>query len=195
MRNPVYLIDDDATVREGLCLLFEAYKIDVVAFSDPLDFLQKVDLLPAGYLLMDLQMPDLTGLELQRELVRRGIVWPIVMITGHGDLSNCRAAFKSGVVDFLSKPVDPGQLFEALNKAEKALELILERREAEALLATLTPRENEIISLVCRGWGSKEIAKGLNISLRTVDAHRANISEKLGTTSVAEFVQMKMTVQ
>ncbi|HBN6228202.1 TPA: DNA-binding response regulator, partial [Clostridioides difficile] len=75
------------------------------------------------------------------------------------------------------------------------LEIVLEKREAEALFASLTPRENEIINLVCRGWGSKEIATSLNISLRTVDAHRANISEKLGTTSVAEFVQMKMRVQ
>lgn len=195
MRYPVYLVDDDSAVREGLCLLFEAYKIDVVTFSDPVDFLQKVDPLPPGYLLLDLQMPELSGLELQRELISRDIIWPIIIITGHGDLNSCRDAFKSGVVDFLSKPVDQEQLFEALNKADRALVVALEKRETETLLATLTRRENEILSLVCRGWGSREIAGALNISLRTVDAHRANISEKLGTSSVAEFVQMKIAIQ
>ncbi|WP_288191376.1 response regulator [uncultured Phyllobacterium sp.] len=195
MRYPVYLVDDDAAVREGLCLLFEAYRINVIAFDGPLTFLREVSLLPPGCLLLDLQMPELNGLELQKELIGKGIDWPIIIVTGYGDLRSCRTAFQSRVVDFLAKPVDPEQLFEALRKAEVLLEIVLEKREAETLFASLTPRENEIINLVCRGWGSKEIATSLNISLRTVDAHRANISEKLGTTSVAEFVQMKMRVQ
>lgn len=195
MRYPVYLVDDDAAVREGLCLLFEAYKVSVVAFDGPVNFLKEASLLPPGHLLLDLQMPELTGLELQKELIGKGIDWPIIIITGYGDLGSCRTAFQSRVVDFLAKPVDPEQLFESLGKAEELLEILLEKREAEALLATLTPRESEIINLVCRGWGSREIATALNISLRTVDAHRANISDKLGTTSVAEFVQMKMKAQ
>lgn len=192
MRYPVYLVDDDAAVREGLCLLFEAYGVSVIAFDGPLNFLQEVSLLQPGYLLLDLQMPELNGLELQKELIGKGIDWPVIIITGYGDLSSCRTAFQSRVVDFLAKPVDLDQLFEALGKAEKLLEIALEKREAAALFATLTPRENEIINLVCRGWGSKEIATELNISVRTIDAHRANISEKLGTTSVAEFVLIKM---
>ncbi len=187
---PVYLVDDDDAVRNGLCVLFEAYDRKALAYASPVGFLRDVTSAKPGCLVLDLQMPHLTGLELQTELIGLGVRWPIVMITGHGDVDHCRAAFKSGVIDFLSKPVDSDLLFEALDKADRFLEALLEAEETEALLATLTPREHEIVNLICRGWGSREISMALDISVRTVDAHRANISDKLGTKSPAEFAQM-----
>lgn len=190
---PVYLVDDDAAVRNGLCILFEAHDRKALAYEDPVGFLRSIPSAKPGCLILDLQMPHLTGLELQAELLQRGFRWPIIMITGHGDVHHCRVAFKSGVIDFLSKPIDSGLLFEALQKADQVLEALVEVEKARAILATLTPREDEIVRLICRGWGSREISVALDISPRTVDAHRVHICEKLGTRSPAEFAQIIMT--
>lgn len=186
----VYIVDDDAAVRQALSLLLSTYGMAVEAFADPATFLAHVDEARPGCLLLDLRMPLVSGIQLKETLTARGIDWPAVMITGHGDVNACRRAFKAGVVDFLVKPVDEQVLLDALGAAAKALDEVLERREAAALLASLTEREREVMDLVCRGWASKEIAAALAVSPRTIDAHRANIAEKLGTTSVADLVRI-----
>lgn len=191
-RYPIYLIDDDDTVREGLSLLFRASDMAVLTFVDANAFLEKVDRNKPGFLLVDLKMPQVNGLELHQQLVARGIRWPLVILTGHGDVAACRAAFQVGVMDFLSKPVDADTLFATIHAMERLLDTALERQQDEALLATLTPRESEILNMICRGFDTKGIASALGISPRTVDAHRVNISTKLGTTSVVEFVRMTM---
>jgi len=191
-RYPIYLIDDDDTVREGLSLLFRASDMAVRTFVDANSFLEKVDRNKPGFLLVDLKMPQVNGLELHQQLVARGIRWPLVILTGHGDVAACRAAFQVGVMDFLSKPVDADTLFATIHAMERLLDTVLERQQDEALLATLTPRESEILNMICRGFDTKGIANALGISPRTVDAHRVNISTKLGTTSVVEFVRMTM---
>ncbi|WP_332116473.1 response regulator transcription factor [Azorhizobium caulinodans] len=188
----IYLVDDDQPVREALCLLLGTYGMTVEAFADPATFLAHVDRSRPGCLILDLRMPMISGLQLQQKLVERGIDWPVIMITGHGDVNACRRAFKAGVLDFLSKPVDEQVLLDAIAAAEKALEQVLERAEAQDLLGRLTEREREVLDMVCQGWASKEIATALNVSARTIDAHRAHIAEKLGTSSVAEFVRLTL---
>ncbi|MFG1346207.1 response regulator [Xanthobacter autotrophicus DSM 431] len=188
----IYLVDDDAAVREALALLLSTYSMTVETFADPAAFLARVDPARPGCLLVDLRMPHISGIQLKEALAARGIDWPTVMITGHGDVNACRRAFKAGVVDFLTKPVDEQVLLEAVQAAGRALETLLERHETHNLLSTLTDREREVLDMVCRGWASKEIAAALGVSPRTIDAHRANISEKLGTSSVADLVRMAL---
>lgn len=186
----IYLVDDDEAVREALSLLLATYGMEVETFADPTTFLAHVDARQAGILLIDLRMPLVSGLQVQQKLTERGIDWPIIMITGHGDVNACRRAFKAGVSDFLSKPIDEDVLLDAIHSAKALLEARLERREAADLLASLTGREREVLDLVCEGFSSKDIAGALDISARTIDAHRANIAEKLKTSSVAEFVRL-----
>lgn len=188
----IYLIDDDAAVRQALALLLSTYGMAVETFADPQTFLAHVDAARPGCLLLDLRMPLISGIQLKEKLAARGIDWPAVMITGHGDVNACRRAFRAGVVDFLTKPVDEQVLLEALGTAARALEALLERREAAALLAGLTEREREVLDMVCGGWATKEIAAALKVSPRTIDAHRANIADKLGTSSVADMVRMTL---
>jgi len=188
----VYIVDDDGAVRQALSLLLSTCGMTVETFADPETFLAHVDTARPGCLLIDLRMPLVSGLQLKATLTARGIEWPAIMITGHGDVNACRRAFKAGIVDFLTKPVDEQVLLDALAAAAKVLEEVLERQETHALLATLTEREREVMDLVCRGWASKEIAAALAVSPRTIDAHRANIAEKLGTSSVADLVRMSI---
>jgi len=188
----VYLIDDDEAVREALALLLGTYGIGIETFGDPAVFLAHVDESKPGCLVMDLRMPLVSGLQLHQKLAERGITWPTIMITGHGDVAACRRAFKAGIQDFLTKPVDGEVLVEALHQAFASLDTWLERRDARALLGTLTEREREVLDMVARGWASKEIAAALDLSARTIDAHRANIADKLGTSSVAEQVRLAL---
>jgi len=189
-RYTIHIVDDDDSVRDSLCLLFQTHRMKVISFADPTVFLSQFDKSKLGPLLFDLQMPQITGLELQQRLLKQGIDWPIIIVTGFGDLHSCRSAFQSGVVDFLTKPIDATDLFHALNKAERALDLLRERDEALSLLALLTHREREILNLVCGGFSTNQIATALYISNRTVDNHRAKIVRKLGTSSVVELLQI-----
>ncbi len=189
----IYLIDDDEAVRDALSLLLQTYGMSVENFRDPATFLAHVDPQKPGCLILDLRMPMISGLQLQQKLLERGIDWPAIMITGHGDINACRRAFKAGILDFLSKPVDEQVLLDALALASAKLDKILEKAEAQKLLVKLTDREQEIFDLICKGFGSKEIAAALTISVRTIDAHRANIAEKLETSSVADFVRLQLS--
>lgn len=189
----IYLIDDDEAVRDALSLLLQTYGMSVECFRDPAIFLAHIDPQKPGCLILDLRMPMISGLQLQQKLLERGIDWPAIMITGHGDINACRRAFKAGILDFLSKPVDEQVLLDALALASAKLDKILEKAEAQKLLAKLTDREQEIFDLICKGFGSKEIAAALTISVRTIDAHRANIAEKLETSSVADFVRLQIS--
>lgn len=189
----IYLVDDDEAVRDALSLLLATYSMEVETFADPTTFLAHVDARRPGILLLDLRMPLISGFQVQQKLSERGIDWPIVMITGHGDVNACRRAFKAGVSDFLSKPIDEDILLDAIHSAQTLLQMRLERQEAADLLASLTSREREVFDLVCEGFASKDIAGALDISARTIDAHRANIAEKLKTSSVAEFVRLTVS--
>jgi len=192
---PVYLVDDDEGVRSALSLLLGTYGIRIETFGDPTAFLARAPKLKPGVLLLDLRMPAITGLQLHEKLAAIGCDWPTIICTGHGDVHACRRAFKAGVVDFLTKPIDEQVLVEALQQASAALDTRAERAEAAKLVALLTEREREVLDMVGRGWSTREIAESLELSPRTVDTHRANIAQKLGTTSVAEFARFAMIGQ
>lgn len=192
---PVYLVDDDEGVRSALSLLLGTYGIRIETFGEPTAFLARAPKLKPGVLLLDLRMPAITGLQLHERLAVIGCDWPTIICTGHGDVHACRRAFKAGVVDFLTKPIDEQVLIEALQQASGALDARAERAEAAQLVAQLTEREREVLDMVGRGWSTREIAEALKLSPRTVDTHRANIAQKLGTTSVAEFARLSLIGQ
>ncbi|SDJ76047.1 response regulator transcription factor [Aliiruegeria lutimaris] len=194
MSARVYLVDDDAAVRDALCLLLSTVGIDTTAYARPADFLQALPGLAPGCLILDIRMPAISGLKLQEQLRKAEIDWPTVVISGHGDIEACRKAFRNGAIDFLSKPVDEQDLIDAIQKGQAALDRAVaeqaERNETLVLLADLTPREHEVLSLVARGFTTRDIAGALGVSPRTVESHRAAIGAKLGTTSPAEMARL-----
>lgn len=190
MTHPVYLVDDDAAVRQALNLLLETVGIKVKAFDGPQSLLQHIPQLAPGCFVMDIRMPMITGLKLQEKLTAQGIRWPTIIISGHGDIEACRKAFRNGAIDFLSKPIDEQDLIDAIHKGIATLDHQLrfeqERQESSALIGQLTNREKQILSKVADGLTASQIADALEISPRTVETHRATIGQKLGTTAVAE---------
>ncbi|WP_445503576.1 response regulator transcription factor [Microvirga sp. G4-2] len=190
----VFLIDDDEDVRDALRLLLRTAGFAVEPFSNAVAFLERRDRAAIGCIVADVRMPGLSGLQLLERLAAEGERLPVVIITGHGDVNACRRAFKGGAVDFLTKPVDEQVLIEAIEAGFARLEArrrqANEADEARTLLARLTQRESEILDMVTRGWMTKEIARAMGVSPRTVETHRANLAEKLGTTSIAEMVRL-----
>lgn len=194
MTTRVYVVDDDEAVRDGLCLLLETMDYVVTPFSDPQSFLNGLPQLAAGCILMDMRMPMMSGLRVQEKLVEANCTFPIIIISGHGDINACRKAFKNGAIDFISKPIDEQDLIDAIQKGEEILRQqnsqAEEKDELIALVDKLTPREKEVLEMISRGWTTKEIANSLDLSPRTVESHRANIADKIGTTSVAEMARL-----
>lgn len=194
MSLPVYLVDDDEAVREGLSLLLHTIGLDVYSFATPNDFLASLDKLEPGCLILDIRMPQISGLKLQEILAERATDWPTIIISGHGDIQACRLAFRNGAMDFLSKPVDEQDLIDAIQKGHAALEAYsrqaLEADEARSLIAQLSEREAQVLEMVVKGLTTREIADALSLSPRTVDSHRAAIGAKAGTRSAAELTRL-----
>jgi FixJ family two-component response regulator len=193
-RGPVHLVDDDADVRTALSLLLRSVGLRAETYADPGIFLTRLPTATPGPILLDLRMPVMSGLQLQAELAGRGCDWPVILLTGHGGLDACRRAFKAGAVDFLTKPVEEEALIEAVQAAyarfAEAQSRAAERAEAQALLARLTEREREVLAMVAGGHPTKDIARALDLSPRTVETHRANLAAKLGTSAVAELARL-----
>lgn len=194
MTRPVYLVDDDAAVRQALTLLLSTVDIPVTGFADPQAFLARLPQLTPGCLILDIRMPVISGLKLQERLAELAVDWPTIVMSGHGDIEACRRAFRNGAIDFLSKPVDEQDLIDAIQKAQGILDRQLNRRaelaETLALLAALTPREAEVLERIAAGFTTRQIAGGLTLSPRTVESHRAAIAAKLGTSSQAEMTRL-----
>ena len=190
MNHPVYLVDDDEAVRAALALLLETVGINVRTFEGPNVFLECLDTLPQGCLILDIRMPMMTGLKLQEKLLSASVSWPTIIISGHGDIDACRRAFRNGAIDFLSKPIDEQDLIDAIQRGLSVVEERV-RQEAEAsetlaLFSQLSKREKEVLEMVAKGITSQQIADALSVSPRTVESHRASLGKKLGTTSTAE---------
>lgn len=192
----VFLADDDEDVRDALALLLRTAGFAVETYPSALAFLARPDRTAVGCLVADVRMPGLSGLQLLERLAAEGDRLPVVVITGHGDVGACRRAFRNGAVDFLTKPVDEQALIEAVEAGLARLGAGRpgggEGEAAREKLRHLTPREREVLDMVCLGRTTKEIARALGLSPRTVETHRANLGAKLGTTSVAEMVRLAL---
>lgn len=190
----VFVVDDDDAVRSGLQFLLRTAGYTVEAFASPAAFLAAYDPAQGGCLLLDMQMPNVTGLELQRELNRRGYRLPVIFITGHGTIPLAVEAVKAGAFDLVEKPLREDVLFDRLQKAfseaDKAGSERILRAQAEARIADLTPREREVLALVAAGEPNKAIARQLGISFRTVEIHRAHIARKLQARNPADLVRL-----
>jgi len=190
----VFVVDDDTAVRQGLRFMLRAAGYSVEAFSSARSFLEDYDPRRGGCLLLDVQMPQMTGLELQQRLNVRGWRIPVIFITGHGTVPLAISAMKAGAFDFIEKPLREDALLESIERAlhwnDRAYEERLERATLQARVASLTPREREVFELVARGEPNKVIARHLGISFRTVELHRAHIIEKLQARSLSDLIRM-----
>ena len=195
----VFVVDDDAAVRKGLRFLLRAAGYTVEAFPSALSFLEEYDPRRGGCLLLDVQMPRMTGLELQQQINVRGWRIPVIFITGHGTVSLAIAAIKAGAFEFIEKPLREDALLEcierSLHRNDAAHEERLERAQLEARSALLTTREREVLELVAAGEPSKIIARHLGISFRTVELHRAHIVEKLQARSLSDLIRMAIILK
>lgn len=182
----VYIVDDETAIRESLTLLLEMHGIVSQSFASAEDFLDALKPDWKGCLVVDIRMPGMSGLELQQHLQDRQCALSVIVVTGHGDVSAARQAFKAKALDFIEKPWDADQLLEAI---KHALETQPSLDMQEDRLSLLTQREKEIVKWIVKGLHSREIASELGISPRTVETHRANIMSKLGVKNVIELVQ------
>ena len=189
----IHLVDDDAALRTALARLLGASGFDVRSYGSGRELLAALPLAP-GCILLDVDMPDLSGMQLQQELNARASVLPIVFLTGNGTIALSVKAIKAGAEDFLSKPIGRAELLEAVERAlarGAAAQAGLDRADAlRRRAASLTAREHEVFGLVIQGLLNKQVAHALGNTERTVKAHRHSLMEKMGAGSLAELVQM-----
>jgi two-component system response regulator FixJ len=196
-RKPtVYIVDDDDGMRRALGVLMTTVGYQPAAFAAPREFLAKYDPRQPGCLVLDVRMPEMSGLEVQQHLNRNGSMLPVILVSGHGDIPMAVQAMKDGAFDFLQKPFRDQELLDRINAA---LKLDAENRASVDRLAdlkqradSLTPREREVMAMVVDGKANKVIAIDLGLSERTVEIHRANVMEKMGARSVAHLVKMHL---
>ncbi len=192
----VFVVDDDASALKAACYLIESFGLTAVGFASAREFLEGYDPEQPGCLVLDIRMPGMTGLELQRQLVESGSPLPIVMVSGHGDVASCAQAFRAGAIDFLEKPVSDEKLLQRLKEAIAKDAKTRRARQANpqffARLAQLTPREREVMELLAQGLTTKQIAMEFGISIQSASKHRIRLLEKLGVANDIELVKSLM---
>jgi two-component system response regulator FixJ len=192
----VHVIDDDEAMRESLAFLLDTSGLAARTYESAASFLDQLDAAQPGVIVTDVRMPEMTGLELVRRLKARNAPLPIIMITGHGDVPLAVEAMKAGVVDFLEKPFEEDSLLSAIRAAlaesARTDEDQFERDRLNQVLASLSPREHEVLNGVVEGKLNKVIAHELGISPRTVEVYRANVMSKTGARGLSELVRMVM---
>jgi FixJ family two-component response regulator len=190
----VAIVDDDPSVRQGLARLIRSVGWKVEAFASAQEFLDRPGSPAPSCLVLDLQMPDLSGLDLQKRMAEAGLETPIVFLTGHGDIATTVQAMKAGAVEFLTKPVDEEDLLRAIREAierdRRTRQQHAEMRELRGRYELLTPREQGIMRQVISGRLNKQIAAELEIAVDTVKFHRGHIMRKMRADSVADLVRM-----
>lgn len=191
--STVFLIDDDQAVRDAVGLLLRATGLSVESFASAADFLKSDGIRRPGCLLLDVRMPGMSGLDLQKQLQDQGHRIPIIFMTGHGDVPMATRAMKAGAFDFIEKPFQGQTLLarvrEALERDTRELRRQTQRNEAAARLARLSPREREVLDRVAIGQYNKVIAAELGISLSTVEIHRKRVMEKLEANSLSDLIR------
>jgi FixJ family two-component response regulator len=195
----VHILDDDDEVRDVLTAVVQAAGHVVVSYSRPSQFLDKLDHTTPGTLILDVRLPEMSGLELQRHLNRIGSILPVILITNHADIPMVVEAMREGAFDFLEKPVRHQDLIDRINAAIQKdatnRESIRRHADIRARFLTLSAREKEVLQLVVDGRANKVIALDLGLSERTVEVHRGNIMDKMSAQSLAHLVRMHMIIQ
>ena len=194
----VFIVDDDEAVRDSVAMLLESVDREVALFESADEFLNGYQG-ERGVLVLDIRMPGMNGLQLQKELVNRDVSIPIVFITGHGDIPMAVEAMRFGAVDFLRKPFRDQELLDSIDRAlaqeQGRWDSQVRQRHAVELASYLTPREKEVFELVCAGHANKVIAMDLGISERTVEIHRHQVMQKMDVRSLPELVRLKLLIE
>ena len=194
----VYVVDDDDGMRRALDTLLSTVGYQTAVFSRAREFLTNFKADSPGCLVLDIRMPEMSGLELQQQLNRMGSVLPVIFITGHGDVPMAVQAMKEGAFEFIQKPFRDQDLLDRINHALKQdaenRNTVARRAEVLHRLESLTPRERQVMNFVVDGAANKVIAIDLHLSERTVEIHRAKVMEKMGARSVAHLVKLHLTL-
>lgn len=195
----VHIIDDDDAIRSSLRLLIKTSGLHPETYESAEELLDKADLHKHGCLVVDVRMPGMTGLELQQHLNNNDFKIPLIIITGHGDIDMAVQAMRSGARDFLEKPVDNEKLVQRINECldldTKQLNSDHEKQKSQDLIEKLSSREREVMDYLIKGKLNKVIAAELDISVRTVEAHRANLMHKMEARSLSDIVRIALSAQ
>jgi FixJ family two-component response regulator len=194
----IYVLDDDEGMRRALTTLLATIGHRVVPFGVPSEFLAKHDRGQHGCVVLDIRMPEMSGLEVQQRLNKEGSMLPVIFISGHGDVPMAVQAMKEGAFDFIQKPFREQDLVDRINHALQQdadnRKSVLQKADLQRRFDSLTQREHQVLDLVVDGRANKVIAIDLELSERTVEIHRANVMEKMGARSVAHLVKMHLTL-
>lgn len=190
----VYIVDDDCDVRSSLSFILGTTDMRTRAFGSGIEFVGELDRLEPGCVLLDIRMPGMDGVEVLEELARRDIDWPVIIMTGHGEISLAVQTMRMGAIDFLEKPFEEELLQTCLGRASqlvrKETDASVRKREATRRIEALTSREEEVLEGLMEGLSNRQIADRLQISLRTAEMHRANMMQRLGVNGLAETLRL-----
>jgi len=190
----IHIVDDEESIRRSASFMLKTSGYAVQTWVSGAEFLKEVRHAEHGCILLDVRMPEIDGLGVQRALAERGVTMPVVIMTGHGDISIAVQAMKAGAVDFLEKPFEKASLLAAIEDAFSRIDAsgqaATRAAEAEVILSALTPRERDVLEGLAKGLPNKTIAYDLDISPRTVEVHRANLMTKLGVRSLSDALRI-----
>ena len=185
----VHVVDDDRDVRCSISFMLNAADLQSRPFASGADFLDSLPDLRPGCILLDVRMPEVDGFQVMAELAKEGVEWPVIVMTGHGEVPVAVRAMKLGAVDFIEKPFDPQQLVTAIEHAKERIGAPVEAPAAQDA-RQLSEREREVMALMVQGLHNRRIAEELGISHRTVEIHKARVMEKMGVKSLVELVRL-----
>ncbi len=192
----VHVVDDDAAVRDSLSFLLGSADIGVRTYASAIEFLDHADAAASGCILTDIRMPGMSGLDLVQELKKRGLMRPVIVLTGHADVALAVEAMKAGVMDFIEKPFDDEALLSAVRTAlardEDGAEREARRAQIQERFTQLSPRERDVFDAIVAGDSNKSAGLKLGISPRTVEIYRANVMEKMGARTLSDLVRMAL---
>lgn len=193
-KKVIHIVDDEESIRRSVSFMLKTSGYQVETWSSGQAFLKEVKHAEHGCILLDVRMPEIDGLEVQRALADRGVTMPVVIMTGHGDISIAIRAMKAGAVDFLEKPFEKAALIAAIEESferiANATNASARAADAETILGVLTPRERDVLEGLAKGLPNKTIAYDLGISPRTVEVHRANVMTKLDVRSLSDALRI-----
>lgn len=196
-KGAVYVVDDEHSIRDALVFLLKAAGFDAYGFPSAHAFFERWRDARRACIIADVRMPGMSGLEMLGAMRERAIRLPVIVITGHADVPMAVRAMKAGAVEFLEKPFDDERLLQAVDRALAlpTVGLASARAQIEAHIATLTPREREVMVLIAAGKPNKVISNELDLSVRTVEVHRARVMEKMRAESLADLVRMSIATE